>query len=88
MPTRADQSIRSDGRFRSTFETEALPAIRGGGSPPVSMRSRGPCGCCRPLTVMNTNDSGAGSLRADIAAAHPGDTIAFSARAWLGRPSH
>ena len=34
---------------------------------------------CLPsaLTVRNTNDSGAGSLRADIAAAHSGDTIKF-----------
>ncbi len=31
------------------------------------------------LTVLNTNDSGAGSLRADIAAAHRGDTINFAA---------
>jgi predicted outer membrane repeat protein len=30
------------------------------------------------LTVLNTNDSGAGSLRADIAAAHNGDTIVFA----------
>src|SRR6516165_5357296 len=30
------------------------------------------------LTVMNTNDSGAGSLRAEIAAANPGDTINFA----------
>jgi hypothetical protein len=30
------------------------------------------------LTVMNNQDSGSGSLRADIAAAHSGDTIAFS----------
>ena len=31
------------------------------------------------LTVTNTNDSGAGSLRAQIAAANPGDTIQFNA---------
>ncbi len=31
------------------------------------------------LTVLNTLDSGAGSLRAEIAAAHNGDTIAFAA---------
>ena len=30
------------------------------------------------LTVLNINDSGAGSLRADIAAAHSGDTIVFA----------
>jgi len=30
------------------------------------------------LTVLNNLDSGAGSLRADIAAAHSGDTIAFA----------
>ena len=30
------------------------------------------------LTILNTNDSGANSLRAEIAAAHTGDTIAFS----------
>lgn len=30
------------------------------------------------LTVTNTNDSGAGSLRATIAAANPGDTITFA----------
>ncbi len=30
------------------------------------------------LTVMNNHDSGAGSLRADIAAATSGDTIAFA----------
>jgi predicted outer membrane repeat protein len=30
------------------------------------------------LTVLNTHDSGAGSLRADIAAAHSGDTINFA----------
>ncbi|HBI44525.1 MAG TPA: hypothetical protein DDY78_16990, partial [Planctomycetales bacterium] len=30
------------------------------------------------LMVLNTNDSGAGSLRADIAAAHNGDTIVFA----------
>jgi hypothetical protein len=30
------------------------------------------------LTVMNNHDSGSGSLRADIAAAHSGDTIAFA----------
>jgi hypothetical protein len=30
------------------------------------------------LTVLNTNDSGAGSLRADIAAASSGDTIQFA----------
>ena len=29
------------------------------------------------LTVMNNNDSGAGSLRATVAAAAPGDTIVF-----------
>src|SRR5690349_20062794 len=34
---------------------------------------------CLPstLTVLNTNDSGPGSLRAEIAAAHSGDKIAF-----------
>src|SRR5947209_9915502 len=30
------------------------------------------------LTVLNTADSGAGSLRAEIAAANPGDTIVFA----------
>ena len=30
------------------------------------------------LTVLNNLDSGAGSLRADIAAAHSGDTIVFA----------
>ena len=30
------------------------------------------------LTVMNNLDSGTGSLRADIAAAHAGDTIVFA----------
>src|SRR5947209_3927714 len=30
------------------------------------------------LTVLNNLDSGAGSLRADIAAAHNGDTIVFA----------
>jgi predicted outer membrane repeat protein len=30
------------------------------------------------LTVTNTNDSGSGSLRAEISAAHSGDTIVFS----------
>ena len=31
------------------------------------------------LTVTNNLDGGAGSLRADIAAAHSGDTVAFAA---------
>ncbi len=37
-------------------------------------------GCIVPatLTVTNTNDSGAGSLRAQVAAAQPGDTINFA----------
>jgi hypothetical protein len=34
--------------------------------------------CPSTLTVVNNHDSGAGSLRADIAAAHSGDTIAFA----------
>ena len=32
------------------------------------------------LTVMNTADSGSGSLRAEIAAANSGDTIVFSSK--------
>ncbi len=31
------------------------------------------------ITVANTNDSGAGSLRAAVANATPGDTITFQA---------
>ena len=49
-------------------------------APRVQLRLEALENRCVPstLTVLNINDSGAGSLRADIAAAHSGDTIAFA----------
>lgn len=47
-----------------------LPGISGG--------ARVQAAPAATLTVTNTNDSGAGSLRAAVAAAHPGDTVEFS----------
>ncbi|HET6880873.1 MAG TPA: hypothetical protein VFI31_12000 [Pirellulales bacterium] len=38
------------------------------------------------LSVVNTNDSGAGSLRAEIAAAHNGDTIQFDPNLFASGP--
>jgi hypothetical protein len=39
------------------------------------------------LTVLNTNDSGPGSLRAEIAAAQSGDTIAFDSSLFVSPPT-
>ena len=61
---------------RAEFLTPTVPAPETFAV--AALKSAGPVALAATLTVVNKNDDGAGSLRAAIAAAAPGDTIQFA----------